>query len=566
LEAPGELAAGPEQAFGLPLPRSFTVKRFEDVVVARGQAAVEPVLTFVRRRASDPTVQRIGTRWVFPQTKVTGAFQPRTVRVEISQPAAQGVVEILVRDVTPAPPADDAEFLRRVHLDLAGRIPTPAEVHAFLADRDPNKRSKYIDELLRSPRFALHFANVWRAELIPEVAANGDARFFQPGFEEWLRLRFRANAPYDAMVRELIAAPIAVDGETPRSVYRDPNTPNPLAFYAVKDAKPENLASAATRTFLGIRIECAQCHNHPFASWTREQFWSQAAFFAGIERQGDGVFVPLTEKPNRRELVPTEGKKPVAAAFLDDATPAWKDGTSSRVALAEWVTSPTNPFFARASVNRVWGQLMGVGVVDPVDDFHDDNPPSHPELLDDLAKAFVDAKFDTRFVIAAVCRSKAYQRTTARTHPSQADPRRYAGRAAKGLTAEQFYDSLILATGYRDGDGPQSPRRAFLTRFAPQGKPTEPETSIPQALSLMNGRFTATATDIERSPTLLAVAGTPGWTSAERIEALYLVTLSRKPTAEESQRAADYLAKGGDGRLADVFWVLLNGAEFRLNH
>ena len=474
-------------------------------------------------------------------------------------------IEAAWKDVQPAPISDDAEFLRRISLDLTGRIPTPRDIHDFLADRDPNKRRKWIDDLLESPRAAAHFANLWRAELLPEAAANREALFFQPGFEAWLRERFRAKVGYDRLVRELLAVPIASNGETPQTVFRDPNSPNALAFFAVKDAQPENLASATTRIFLGIRIECAQCHNHPFASWTQEQFWSQAAFFAGIERQGNGVFAPLSEAPEKHEVVPVNGKKAVSAVFLDDKLPMWKDKTPPRALLAEWITSPTNPYFARATVNRVWGQLFGTGIVDPVDDFHDENAPSHPKLLDELAQALVDSKFDLSYIVKSICLSKAYQRTSRRTHPSQANGRIYANHVVKSMTGEQFYDSLVRVIGFRDTDNRNSPRSALLTKFAPQGVLSEPQTSIPQALSLMNGRFIASATDLERNPTLIAVTSTPNWTTDERIEALYLLALSRKPTPTEAERMRVYVRADVE-RLADVFWVLLNSAEFRLNH
>src|SRR5262249_4067426 len=154
-----------------------------------------------------------------------------------------------------------------------------------------------IDQLLAEPRYAVHFANVWRAELLPELSSNPAAIEFKVGFEAWLRSRFRAGAGYDTMVRELLALPLPVDKASAEPVLRDPGRPNPLAFFAVKDAKPENLAAAVTRTFLGIQLECAQCHHHPFAPWKQEQFWSQAAFFSGIKRHGRGIFAPLTENP-----------------------------------------------------------------------------------------------------------------------------------------------------------------------------------------------------------------------------------------------------------------------------
>jgi hypothetical protein len=471
--------------------------------------------------------------------------------------------------VTPAPRADDAELLRRAYLDLTGRIPAPRDVHDFLADKDPDKHAKLINELLDSPRYAVHFAAVWRAALLPELAADAQVRVFQPGFEAWLRLKFRANVPYDELVRELLTVPISADPRAPEAVLRDPVKPNALAFFAVKDAKPENLAAATARVFLGVQIECAQCHDHPFGRWERDQFWQTAAFFAGIERSGDDAFAPVSDVRRRIITIPNT-KRTQPATYLDGAEPKWTDGADPRAVLAGWVTAKTNPYFARATANRVWGLMFGRGIVEPVDDFSDANKPSHPELLDDLAQALADADFDLKFLIRAIGRTNAYQRTSARMNAAQDDPRRFARMAVKGLTGEQLYDSLAIATGYRDPGGRTTARDRFLAQFALRGSTTEPETSITQALALMNGRFLNLVTSAEGSPTLVAVCETPNLTMTERIEALYLAALSRKPTAKERERMEKFIAADGTGksaeRLADVFWVLLNSAEFRLNH
>jgi hypothetical protein len=472
--------------------------------------------------------------------------------------------------VRPAPLAGDAEFVRRVWLDLNGRIPRPADVHEFLADTSPNKRSRLIDRLLAEPRFAVHFANAWRAELLPEAAANPQAALLRPGFENWLAGRFRAGVRYDRLVRELIAVPITSDKDG-EPVLRAPERPNPLAFIAAKEARPENLAAAVSRSFLGIRLECAQCHDHPFARWTQGQFWSQAAFFVGLRKRGNSLFAPLTEDVQRRELTPPGKTRPRQAEFLlAGDKPKWSSDRPPRAVLADWITSPDNPFFARAAVNRMWCHFFGRGLVDPPDDFRDDNPPSDAALLDDLARAFVGSGFDLQFLVRAICLSKAYQRTSACTDPSQDRARPAARMTVKALTGEQLFDSLALATGYREVQDKGLARRRFLTRFALAGSAAEPETSIQQALTLLNGRFIAWATDPERCPTLLAVTQTPWMSTRQRIEALYLASLSRKPTAEEVDRLERYVRKAKPEReaerLADVFWVLLNSAEFRLNH
>jgi hypothetical protein len=470
-----------------------------------------------------------------------------------------------------APPADDAEFLRRAYLDLTGRITAPRDVHDFLADTDPHKRARLVDDLLDSPRYATHFAAVWRALLLPEAAANLEARVFQPGFEEWLRLKLRANAPYDQVVRELLTTSMASDPQAPEPVLRDPARPNPLAFFAVKEAKPENLAAATARVFLGVRIECAQCHDHPFGRWERKQFWNLAAFFAGVSRQGDGLFAPISDTGRHELTMPNTGKT-VQATFFNGKSLDKSADHNPRAELAKWLTSRDNPYFARAGANRVWGHFFGIGIVDPVDDFNDQNKPSHPELLDDLAAAFAAADFDPKYLIRAICNTRAYRRTSARTDPTQDDPRLFARMAVKGLTAEQFFDSLAFATGYREpaGRGRNAVQAQFLAEFAPQGKPTEPETSITRALTLMNGRFLNRVTSPQDGPTLTAACETPGLDTAGRVEVLYVAALSRKPSDKERQRMVRYVEAVGPERraerLADVFWVLLNSAEFRLNH
>jgi len=480
---------------------------------------------------------------------------PRVLAARIDKHLAE---RMKADGVTPAVRAGDAEFLRRVTLDITGRIPAPRDVHEFLADTDPHKRERLIDELLETPQHAVHFTNVWRGLLLPELLGGNEGRIFQQGFESWLNDRMRRNVAYDVWVRELLAAPISVDADAPTLVLQRPEAMNELGYFAMKEANPANLAAGATRVFLGIQIECAQCHDHPFARWSRDQFWNQAAFFAGIEKQGEGTFAPLSEKRERRSIKIPETAKTVQAMFLDGTAPAWNAPVSPRELLANWMTRPDNPYFARTAVNRLWGHFFGIGIVDPVDDFNDDNKPSHPELLDELSKAFADAKFDQRFIMRALCRTEAYQRTSA---GSASDRRHFARMTVKGLSAEQFHASFVQATGLGKNDRPR-----FLTQFAVQGKLSDPETSILQALTLMNGKLADAATSMSKSPTLRAIVGMPGLSIEERIEAIYLTTLARKPSPAELTRVRKHVGDDAEGKLGDVMWALLNSAEFRLNH
>ena len=210
----------------------------------------------------------------------------------------------------------------------------------------------------------MHFADVWRLSLlIPEVAASPEAQDLSAGVRGLAQVEAAHNVPFDRLVNELLATPIAVEQQSPESVLKNPEQPNPLAFFAVKDASPANLAATTTRMFLGIQIECTSATITP-SRWSREQFWNQAAFFAGVE-QGEGIFAPLSEMIDRREIKIGDTKKVAAALFLDEKEPVWKTKASPRVALAEWITAADNPYFARATVNRLWGKLFGQGIVKP---------------------------------------------------------------------------------------------------------------------------------------------------------------------------------------------------------
>jgi Protein of unknown function (DUF1549)/Protein of unknown function (DUF1553) len=292
-------------------------------------------------------------------------------------------------NVKPAPRADDAEFVRRVHLDLAGRIPTVAETRTFLADKQGDRRAKLIDRLLASPRYATHFAGVYRALLIPEAGNNFLVRFQQGSFEDWLKLQLAGNVGLDKITRNLLTVPVG-EQNGPGALGINEG-PSPMAFYYAKEFKPENLAAGAARVFLGVRVECAQCHNHPFADWKKDQFWGLAAFFSGItgRQQGD-VIIPGAEMPGKKQITIPNSQTIIQARFLDGAEPKWDDKTPSRTVLANWITARDNPYFARAAVNRTWGYLLGTGLVEPVDDMIGSNTTStHPELLDLLAREFV---------------------------------------------------------------------------------------------------------------------------------------------------------------------------------
>ena len=482
-------------------------------------------------------------------------------------------------DVPPAGASTDSEFFRRAWLDIAGKTPPVADVRAFLADTDPDKRRKLVDSLLESPNYVTHFTTVWRTTMMPEVDADFQVRFLIPGFEAWLRQKFTEDAKYSDIVREILTQPLS--SQNARNPYQPSSTLQPIGFYQAKQLKPENLAGSTARIFLGVRIECAQCHDHPFDKWKQEEFWSYAAFFGGIERQagGQGVVGAIQEFFDRKEIeIPGKGVK-VKPAYLDGTEPRLYKG-GPRATLADWVLDDGNPYFARAAVNRMWAHFFGLGIVHPVDDFTSQNPASHPELLDELAKDFIASGYDLKFLIRAIAGSKAYQRTSEQTDSRQADERLFAKLPVKGLTPEQLFDSLAQATGYYRPFNSQemfqmqgnTPREEFLDLFAAGTEsPTERPTTILQALAVMNGQFVADQTSLDRSALLSAVADFPLMTTPERIEALYMAALSRPPRPGELERLTRYVESGGaanDPRkaLSDVFWAMLNSSEFLFNH
>jgi hypothetical protein len=461
----------------------------------------------------------------------------------------------------PAPVADDAEFFRRVHLDLAGRIPSVTEVRDFLDDDRPDKRRLWVDRILvadpddSSYRSAYinHFADVWRAWLLARTDQQAQAQ--QPELHTWLRRRLKDNAGYDRLVRDLLTQPL---GNNPGGGGEG----SAAVFYQANEFKPPNLAGSTARLFLGVTIECAQCHNHPFNQWTRTQFWEYAALFTDMPNQGQGG------KPAKRGEIKIPGDRLVKARYLDGKEPQWKDSAGTRPTLAAWMTTAENPYFARAGTNRLWTYFFGNPLADAGDRPTEARPAAHKELLDELARQFVAHKYDMKFLIRAITASRAYQRTSAVTHPSQQDPRLFARMPLRGLSPEQLFDSLAEATEYQ-GVGPGDPppgRGQFTERFPAQEQRTDYQTSILQALYLMNNEFIADRTNLEKNRTLATLAA-QRTSTARKVESLYLVVLSRKPRPGEQERFVQYVDKGDPKKaLADVFWVLLNSPEFILNH
>ncbi len=484
--------------------------------------------------------------------------------------------------VSPANAASDEEFLRRLYLDLAGRIPAVSEVRQFLADELPDKRATVVEKLLDSPGFVRHFTTVWRNALIPQAASQPQFRALIPGFEAWLWERLSKGDSYDKIARSIIASELNISNGPALTA-----TTSPDAFFVVRELKPENLAAGTSRAFLGVRLDCAQCHDHPFDKWKQQQFWNMAAFYSGFSRSEDEdgdnpAMMTMVEQTASRSIRLPGTEEVIPAVFLTGSQPDWQkqEEQTPRQILADWIVHEDNPWFAKMAVNRMWAQFFGRGIVDPVDDFSDNNPPSHPEVLQLLANDFVENNYDLKRLVRVITSTRVYQLSGRQTHESQSEPSHFARAVLRGLTPEQFFDSLAEAVGYYQpfrSENPfvvesDTPRARYLELFKDSAEsPLERETTILQALAMMNGQFIDNATSLDDSRTLKAVAEFPAMTTEQKLDTLFLAALSRFPTDVERQRFGDYLKAGGtqsDERsaMADVFWVLLNSSEFLLNH
>lgn len=484
--------------------------------------------------------------------------------------------------VTPSPKAEDHVFFRRLNLDLNGRIPTLSQYTDFVDNDDPEKRWEWVDRYLDSPEHPRHFANVWRTIMLG-YQTNQQVQFAVPQFEAWLRERIEKNVGLDKTVLQLLTSQqnpnMGFNGQ-----FNQPGSPQ--LFFLANENKAENLAAATSRVFLGVKLECAQCHPHPFAKWKKEQFWEFAAFYstpANMVRR-PGVVPPMPTpafQPGREILIPGT-EKVVKAKFLNGAEPKWDLLSNSRTTLANWVTAKENPYFARAMADHIWSYLMGVSLLEPIMEPSDDSPITHPELLDDLARGLIENNFDAKFLIRAIVHSDAYQRSSAGAKlADKEDYNLFVRMPMRALSPEQIFDSVSVVTRYKDPTPAgmnqpffnpnqlQTPRAQFLSKFMNQDRRHEPQTSILQALFMMNGKFMAERTKLENNEDLAYLAQSKDYDKSVR--SMYFWVLSRPPRPEETQRLAAYLEKshraGNLGpAVTDVYWALLNSSEFLLNH
>lgn len=484
--------------------------------------------------------------------------------------------------VKPAEAVDDETFLRRVHLDLQGRIPTVAQLRDFADEAGSFKRQDRVDLLLsddrRPERFAqrtsMHLARVWRRMMIP-AGAPGAA--MGPQLDPWLARQFEANTPYDEFARKLLLArplPQPALGVTPPPMDAADPDAQAVLFQQAVGLLPENLAGAYVRVFLGVRLNCAQCHDHPFTDWKQRDFWGIAAFF-GAAPPAEGE--PMPESMPVPQITPIDGDGQTFTAKLlwsDQPLEAIPAGKSPRELLADWLVAPENPNFAATAVNRVWQYLCGRGLAGPVEEL-DQASPEERRVLDELAQLFIESGHDVQWLIAGICKSRVYQQSLP-AEPA-ADGGSFVHRPLKTLLPEQVFDSLEQALSLPIGKADMGPRwsgerEQFVARMneAAPDSPVDYKGGIPQALMLMNGKLTADATSLDNSRTLRAVVEAPFLKAEEKIEVLYLAVLSRKPKPAEAEFLLAHVRGQADEEqqklaYARIMWGLLNSPEFVLS-
>ncbi|MBL9152878.1 MAG: DUF1553 domain-containing protein [Verrucomicrobiales bacterium] len=464
--------------------------------------------------------------------------------------------------------SDDAEFVRRIHLDLHGAVPPLSEVKDFLADGGKDKRARLVDTLLAEERYGRYLADLWQGYLISPLADDQEKRADR--FRQWLADQFNTKT-WDAIVTELLTATGRMED-------------NPAVTYLIEGRLPRtvpDLTDLTSRYVLGIRLNCAQCHDHPFVNWKQEEFWGMAAFFTQIQtpKRAKQVYEkgvvddPTLTLATLNEAGAPDGFVLRPPTFLGGTElPPASRATAHRVSLARWITVPENPYFARAAVNRTWWRLFGRGLVQPVDDMHEANAPSHPELLDLLARRFTESGYDLKFLTRAIVLSRAYQRTGQSGEADERQAALFGAMSVKVLSAGQLYDSLESITGpaakVMGIEGrQQGPRWEFTQFFGEAGDP-DPlayRRGVPHLLRQMNsGQFTGR--NLGELVSRLSMGADP---SPEAIASdLFLTILSRPPRADELPQIQAHLDRSGtaaDG-LRELAWVLLMTSEFSLNH
>jgi hypothetical protein len=565
-------------------------------------AVLEPTDLAVAAVAADGTVRRqefgetvIQVRYLHGQTASHVAFVPARPDFRWPDPPERNVIDkhvfakLRALRMRPAPLADDSTFLRRVYLDLLGVLPAADESRAFLADPDPDKRAKLIDRLLERPEFAEAWALVW-SDLLRNEEKALDVKGTRV-FHDWIRDQFAANVPLNEFARSVIASRGSTYADPPANYYR-----------ALRD--PYARGEATAQVFLGVRVQCARCHNHPFDRWSQNDYHEWSAFFSRVQyrvvannrRDGfdkhefNGEQVVWMDRSG--DVTNPRTGQPAPPKFLGDDKPAHLAADADRLQiLADWVADPGNPFFARAQVNRVWYHLFGRGLVEPNDDFRAANPPANPELLDALAAEFTAHKFDLKHLMRLILNSQTYQLSAETDDTNREDTANFSHALIQPLKAEPLLDGLSrvleapvkfdgFPLGTRAGELPdaQVGPRGVLPGAGPRflkafGKPDRllssecercDDTTVVQAFQLMTGGLMhqmLTRPDNRLGRLLNADAG-----DATIVEELYLAALCRPPTERERDGALGVIARSKDRRagLEDVAWGVLNAKAFLL--
>jgi hypothetical protein len=532
--------------------------------------------------------QPIAARFIAAALVITGFASPaRAEEKQLRQLIEANIRAAWQREKTnPAGRSDDASFLRRIYLDLAGTIPSYDEARKFLADPDPDKRAKLIDRLLGDPRFAAHQADVWDLVLFGRNPPSPDATRNRDSFKKWLTTRFAKNEPYDRWVKELLLA----DQEGAE------------LFLVQFRNQPEDATVAVTRIFLGMQLQCARCHDHPFESWTQRDFYGMAGFFVRLVVQ-DGSGPPnkkryrIAEKSTGevlftgsvKEQKPGKKGEPIRPKFLGGAEliepaipkgfkePAFKANQdpprplfSRKEKLAAWATAADNPYLARAVANRIWAQFLGRGLVHPIDDLSGRNAPSHPDLLQELTRRLIATKFDLKGLIRELVNSEVYQLASTGTS-AEALPKWFERARVRPLSAEELVASLQSAAGFpEDGFKKAGQTTEYFRIYF--GEPSDGQgnfqASLAEHLFLNNSdhlRLLARPRNGNLADTLLTSKAP--W--EEKVDQLFLSVLSRRPSPAERQRFVKHLSgetRTAPTRVEEAIWVLLSCSEFRFNH
>ena len=476
--------------------------------------------------------------------------------------------------IPPSELCDDATFIRRVSIDITGRLPAVAEVEQFLADKDPGKRDRLVDRLVDSPGYADYFSNKW-ATVLRNKRRNGTDVPYTYKFHGWIRRAFRENIPYDQFVRGVLTAT------------GDPETHPPVAWYREVRTSTQQMEDVA-QLFLGMRMACAKCHHHPFERWSQQDYYGFEAFFSQVGlknskfnqnvNQPDMVYLktsaPSSKNPRSLEDVkPTGlGAQPLDISPYEDA----------RQYLVDWMAAPENPYFAKALVNRYWKHFFGRGIVDPEDDLRVTNPPSNPELLDALAKHFLDHRFDLKDLVRTICKSSAYQLSSQPTENNKTDQQNFSSFYPRRLTAEVLYDAVnaVADTPSNFGTIPQGttavqlPDNGFNNYFLEVfGKPEAEsacecersvEANLSQSLHLLNSGDVQNRLQNGQGRAA-RFTREPDRPDAEKVRELYLAAFAREPRSEESEFIRSRIAEYQNKQQAweDVIWAILNAREFQ---